>query len=125
MQRALSALLGPIFAKEMVEISRRRRHCFNRILYGVALLAALVCGWYGWRDGTFSYNGGKFSYNGGNSIQDAARIANVLFVSLYFIQYMAVYLLVPMFVAGVIATEREDKTLDLLFTTHLRDHQIV
>jgi len=118
MQRALSVLLGPVFAKEMVEISRRRRYFLNRVLYGAALLAALVFGWYearGWR----AYSGSN------NSIQLAARIASELFTSLCVIQYVAVYLFVPMFVAGVVAMEREDKTLDLLFTTHLRDREIV
>ena len=30
----LTSLFGPIFAKEMVEIARRKRYYFNRVLYG-------------------------------------------------------------------------------------------
>lgn len=117
MQRILSGLLGPVFAKEMVEISRRRRYYWNRILYGGALFLALIVGWnvaHGW----------QFYYQW-NPIQLAAQIANSLFIGLYCTQYAAVYLFVPIFVAGVIASEREEKTLDLLFTTHLRDREIV
>ncbi len=118
MQRVLTVLLGPVFAKEMVEISRRRRYFLNRVLYGGALLLAFLFGWLEARPW-------RAAHNSENSIHIAAEIASALFVSLYCIQYMAVYLFVPMFVAGVIATEREDKTLDLLFTTHLSDREIV
>ena len=42
MQRLLSALMGPVFAKEIVEITRRKRYFVNRVLYGAALLCALL-----------------------------------------------------------------------------------
>lgn len=118
MQRLLTVLLGPVFAKEMVEISRRRRYYLNRILYGTALLLALVIMWnesQRWQS----------IYGTGSSIQYEAQIAHDLFIALYGTQYAAVYLFVPIFVAGLIAAEREEKTLDLLFTTHLSDREIV
>ena len=46
MLRFLSALLGPIFAKEMVEMSRRKRYYFNRVLYGLVLHPAFYL-WLG------------------------------------------------------------------------------
>ena len=41
MQRLTARVAGPVFAKEMVEIARRRRYFINRVLYGLALLSTL------------------------------------------------------------------------------------
>ena len=41
MLRVLASLLGPIFAKEAVEIARRKRYYVNRVLYGLVLLVSL------------------------------------------------------------------------------------
>jgi ABC-type transport system involved in multi-copper enzyme maturation permease subunit len=38
---------------------------------------------------------------------------------------MALVLLIPAFVAGAISEERQRKTLDLMFTTHLLDREII
>ncbi len=117
MQRILTVLLGPVFAKEMVEISRRRRYYLNRILYGAALFLALVIMWNSsvrWR-----------SFETTHSIRYEAQVAHDLFIALYCTQYAAVFLFVPIFVAGLIAGEREEKSLELLFTTHLSDREIV
>src|SRR5262245_54648051 len=42
MLRILSLLMGPIFAKEMVEMARRKRYYLNRVLYGLVLLFTLL-----------------------------------------------------------------------------------
>src|SRR5262245_48241952 len=114
MLRFLAALLGPVFAKEMVEISRRRRYYFNRALYGSILLLVLWLVWldYRWR----LDSGGPAAL---------AQMAEFLFGAVTGVQYAAVVLLVPVFLCGVIAGEREEHTLDLLFTTHLTDGEIV
>src|SRR5262249_330991 len=53
------------------------------------------------------------------------QLAESLFLSVSGVQYGAIYLFVPLFLCGVIASEREERTLELLFTTQLRDRQIV
>src|SRR6516165_5258547 len=42
MLRFLTTLLGPILARDMVEIARRRRYYVSRFFYGLALLAVLL-----------------------------------------------------------------------------------
>ena len=41
----LTRLLGPMFAKEAVEMSRRKRYYFARVLYGLVLLATMFVVW--------------------------------------------------------------------------------
>ncbi len=119
MLRLLAALLGPIFAKEMVEVSRRRRYYANRLLYGAVLLITISCVWQAW-----AYSGVWWG-RGGYSIQQAAALARTLFLTVAWVQYLSVYALVPVFLCGTIAAEREAHTLELLFTTRLRDREIV
>ena len=94
MLRLLSMLIGPVFAKEMVEMSRRKRYYFNRVLYGGVLLFALFVVWdsYQWR----------FQQQG-TSIRLMAELAQSLFHAVSSIQYGAVFVLVPLFLCGVIA----------------------
>jgi ABC-type transport system involved in multi-copper enzyme maturation permease subunit len=117
MLRLLAALLGPIFAKEAVEIARRKRYYFNRLLYGAALLVALLIIWEDY--------GGRLSAGGSTAIRAMARMAAEFFLYICIIQFGAVFLFVPLFLCGVVASEREERTLELLFTTRLTDSQIV
>ena len=115
MYRLFSELFGPIFAKEMIEMSRRRRYFVNRVLYTAALLLVLFV--------VYQENHWRILHTPG--IQMMARLARELFDGVCIQQYVAVYLFVPVFVCAVIAGEREANTLELLFTTSLDDHQIV
>ncbi|MHB1033639.1 MAG: ABC transporter permease subunit [Pirellulales bacterium] len=115
MLRFLAAFAGPMFAKELVEMARRKRYYFNRVLYVAALLLALFIVWQEYR----------YLLYAGNRLQRMAEMASMLFMAVGWVQYGAVYLFVPVFLAGVIAVEREGHTLDLLLTTQLDDRQIV
>jgi ABC-type transport system involved in multi-copper enzyme maturation permease subunit len=117
MHGLLASLLGPVFAKEMVEISRRKRYFVNRVLFGLALLFTLYFVWDSFR--------GQFAAGGRVSIGLMARMAESLFHAVSGLQYAAVFLFVPLFLCGVIASEREERTLELLFTTRLTDREIV
>jgi ABC-type transport system involved in multi-copper enzyme maturation permease subunit len=117
MLRLLSSFLGPVCAKEMVEIARRKRYYFNRILYGIALLLTLFLVWQS--------NSWRFQAGRRQSIHAMAEVASALFSAVGTLQLLAVFLFVPVFLCGVIAGEREERTLELLFTTHLSDRQIV
>jgi len=112
----MALLAGPIFAKEMVELARRKRYYLNRVLYGLVLLFALFITYesFSWRP-----------QMGKPSIRMMAEIAQSLFLAVSNVQYWAVYLLCPLFLAGVICSEREERTLELLFTTRLTDREIV
>lgn len=117
MHSLLASLLGPMFAKEMVEIARRKRYFVNRVLYGLALLFTVYLVWDSFR--------GRVAWNGTASIRLMAQMAEELFHAVSGVQYGAVFLFVPVFLCGVIASEREERTLDLLFTTRLTDREIV
>jgi ABC-type transport system involved in multi-copper enzyme maturation permease subunit len=117
MLRLFTALVGPVFAKEMMEMARRKRYYFNRVLYGLVLLLSLLMVWdsFQWRYGS----------SGTLSIKDMAAMARRQFDTISIVQFAAVFLLVPLFLGGVIAGEREERTLELLFTTQLADREIV
>lgn len=117
MLRWLTLLLGPIFAKEMVELARRKRYFFNRALYGVALFVALLAVW--------EDNRWRLDVAGPGAIRVQAEMAEQLFLAVSGVQYGAVILFVPLFLCGVVASEREEKTLDLLLTTQMTDREIV
>src|SRR6266581_4761461 len=111
MHSLLSSLLGPMFAKEMIEIARRKRYFINRVLYGLVLFFTVFVVWDDFR--------GRFAGQGTASIRVMAEMAEALFHAISGVQYGAVFLFVPLFLCGVIASEREERTLELLFTTRL------
>jgi ABC-type transport system involved in multi-copper enzyme maturation permease subunit len=116
MLRLLSFLVGPVFAKEMVEMARRKRYYLNRVLYGAVLLFTLFVVW---KDYERQFQ--QFT----TSIRVMAQMAQSLFHAVSSVQYGAVFLFVPLFLCGTIASEREERTLEMLFTTQLTDREIV
>ena len=107
MLRVLALFLGPVFAKEMVEMARRKRYFFNRVLYGLVLFFTL---WIVWEEHRFVVQNGKVT------LRVMASLAETMFHAVSGVQYGAVFLFVPLFLCGTIAGEREERTLDLLFT---------
>jgi ABC-type transport system involved in multi-copper enzyme maturation permease subunit len=117
MLRLLGLFLGPVFAKEMIEMARRKRYYLNRVFYGLVLLFSLFIVWeeYRW----------QIQRSSGISIKMMARMAAAQFTAIGSVQFFGALLLVPLFLCGVIASEREERTLELLFTTQLTDREIV
>lgn len=115
MQRPISQLLGPIFAKEIIEIARRVRYYLCRTTYAVVLLFVMYIAWE-------EFHAMSRFMGMSNAM---ARFAGMVFSATSYIQYWSVYLLVPAFLCGVVAGEREEHTLDLLFITPLTDREIV
>ena len=115
MDGRIAQFLGPIFAKAITEIARRFRYYLCRTVYGAALVLIMYIVWQEFQ--VFAARVGI-----GNSL---ARVAGAIFTATSYVQYWAVYLLVPAFLGGVIAGEREERTLELLFITPLSDREIV
>ena len=67
----IAALLGPIFAKEIIEIARRRRYYLTRALYGSVLLFVLFLVWQD--------NRWHLQQAGAGSLNAMARVAQELF----------------------------------------------
>ncbi|MCI0680806.1 MAG: ABC transporter permease [Gemmataceae bacterium] len=116
MLRHLAALFGPIFIKEIVDIARRWRYYISRVLYALVLLVILAIVY----EEVSRYHRYRVL-----TVNEMARIAQELFMAASIVQYCAVFVFVPMFVCGAVAGEREERTLDLLFATHLSDREIV
>jgi ABC-2 type transport system permease protein len=117
MQSLLTALFGPVFTKEMIELARRSRYYFVRVFYGLAILFVL---WI-----TFSSYGWRLNQPGASVIHLMAEFASMMFHSVATLQFIALFEFVPMFLCGVVAGEREERTLELLFTTTLNDREII
>jgi ABC-type Na+ efflux pump permease subunit len=119
----MPALVGPLFFWDVVRLARRGRGTALRFLYGAALLGALAlvyAGEFG-ADNLLTLSGGSLWV----SLDDQARFARGFANALMLAQNVAVLVLVPAYLAGAVAEEKEKKTLDLLFTTALSDREIV
>ena len=113
----ITDLFGPIFAKELVEMARRWRYYQNRVLFGALVLIVLLIVY---QETQYIYTG-----RGGMTTASMAKMAENFFLSYLWVQYLTVFLFVPFFLTGVISGEREQKTLDLLFTTQLTNKEII
>jgi ABC-type transport system involved in multi-copper enzyme maturation permease subunit len=116
--------VGPLFYYELVRLARKGRSTLLRCAYALALLAALA---YEYHDAfpeqpLFDLTFGRdASVPAGRLADLGRRFALVVLV----VQYAAVLVLTPAFVAGAFAGERERGTLDLLLATPLRSREIV
>ena len=107
--------LGPIFSVEMVTMARRTRYFVLRGLYGVAMLVALV----------MVYVNSPAARSDATDLSVAANLTANFFTTFSFVQLVAVLLIGPAMVAGTIATERERRTIEYLFASHLSGVEIV
>lgn len=122
---ALAALLfygtrSPIFWIDLVTTARRPRYLVVRVIYALLLLFILSTS-YLW-----TIENGRYLQAGtGATLEMMARFAQMFFHQFAWLQLFAITILTPALVAGTIATEREGKTIEYLFTTDLSDSEIV
>ena len=111
-------LPGPVFNVELTTTSRRARYYVARFAYGMILLFIIGQNfpWY-----SYSYR----SNRGEMSIQQMASLGQSLFMTFATVQGLAVLLLTPTLVAGVIADERQRKTLHYLLASRLSSGEII
>jgi ABC-type transport system involved in multi-copper enzyme maturation permease subunit len=109
---------GPVFQFELLTLARRRRYYVMRFLYGLLLLW-VVAQSYPWRS--------EFPANPTPSltIQEAANAGRTVFLAVTMTQAIAVLAITPAVVAGVIADERQRKTLHYLLASCLTSAEIV
>jgi len=112
-------LPGPVFHAELLRLARRRRYYVSRCVYGFVLLyligvsVAPLLGRYG------------RTWKGTHSLQEAAAIGHAVFVTFAFSQAGVILVITPALVAGVVADERQRKTLDYLLASCLSSGEIV
>ena len=112
-------LPGPVFYVELIGVARRARYYWLRVLFCSILLFFL---WTTYRQYV------RYDYANiatGFSIQQLSQFGSAMFATIATVQGIAVVLLTPALVAGVIADEKERKTLHYLLASQLTSGEIV
>src|SRR5688572_2117752 len=107
-------ITGPIFRVELVSAARRRRYFALRVLYSPIILFVL---WVTY-EGVTQYNSAPASGNP-LRISQTAQAAATFFYTFSWVQVVGILLVAPAMAVGTIATERERRTIEYLFTTDL------
>ena len=115
MSSIVTNFFGPIFVKDMAELSRHWRTYLYRCLFGTLLLVSL---------GVVYQDFLRYKHQRPGEVFPLALMAEQFFHTYLWVQYVAVLLLVPLLVSGAVAGEHEKGTLDLLLTTQLRNRDI-
>lgn len=113
-------LPGPVFAAEMLTTARRRRYYAIRLLYGAILLVVLVQGYV-----SSSWSRGWGTAARRISPHELSALARELFLAFTVTQAITIGLLTPALVAGVVADEKQRKTLHYLLASTLSSGEIV
>ncbi len=116
--------MGPLFYYELVRLARQGRSTLLRCGYALAVFVALFAAY---RDRFPGHDLWDSPLAPGASVPapELARLAEGFVLAILWVQMAAVFVLTPAYLAGAIAGERERGTLELLFTTALRDREIV
>lgn len=112
------SLIGPLFFYDLVRLARRGRSTLLRCVYALALLAALCFSYYLHFPGSLSWQGALTSRTH-LPLHDLADFNRGFLLIVLLTQSAAVLLITPIYFAGAIAEERENKTLLLLFSASL------
>jgi ABC-type transport system involved in multi-copper enzyme maturation permease subunit len=111
-------LLGPVFRAELIRTARRRRYYLLRVGYGLILLFLI-----------WEHHVGlvaEAEMRGGlPSIADVANFATQTFVAFAAVQISVILALVPALFGGVIADEKQRKTIHYLMASRLASGEIV
>jgi ABC-type transport system involved in multi-copper enzyme maturation permease subunit len=107
---------GPILERELLTVSRRARTFRRRCLLATLMLAVL---------GMYYYFATIVSGGGRISVRQTAKFAEAVFLAFALLLAFLTVWIVPAFVAGVIAGERERGSLGNLLTTRLSSAEIV
>ena len=110
----MMGLASPLLKMDVVTSSRRTRHFVLRVLYGLILLGFLGIN-----------HQGAIGNDSILEINEAASFARDFYLSLLWVQLTATALMTPALTAGLIATERERRTIEYLFASDLSNWEIV
>lgn len=110
---------GPVFQIELMTTARRLRYYVLRFVYGAVLLFLI------WVNDPFGPGNGRYSANRELAHNELSRLGQTLFMTFAVTQAVAVLLITPAMIAGVIADERQRKTLHYLMCSRLSGVEIV
>jgi ABC-type transport system involved in multi-copper enzyme maturation permease subunit len=112
-------LPGPVFNIELITTARRARYYVIRFTYGMLLLFFL------WQNNPELYSRSSRPVGRGMSIQEMAAFGRAIFNTFLTVQGAAVLFLTPSLVAGVIADEKQRRTLHYLLASRLTSGEII
>lgn len=112
-------IFGPVFRHELRSAGRKRRYFHARVAIGVLLLGLLWMIFEG-----ASFDAARVD-NGRLSIAGSSFVSTVFFEWFSRLTLWGVLLVAPAVAAGAIASERERRTIEYLFTTDLSNGEIV
>jgi ABC-type transport system involved in multi-copper enzyme maturation permease subunit len=116
--------VGPMFFYDLMRLARRGRSTLLRCLYAALLLGGLYL-IYSNRFPLEAEFRNLFRLRPKVRLEELAHFAGTFATAIFALQSAAVLVLTPAYVSGAIAEEKERRTLELLFTTHLSDREIV
>jgi ABC-type transport system involved in multi-copper enzyme maturation permease subunit len=108
-------IAGPVFEFELLTTSRRGRYYTLRAGYALILLLVLWQVYQGWVD----------IFGQMMTPREASRFALTMFTSISVLQEVLVLVLTPALVAGVIAAEKQSKTLHYVLASPLNSAEVV
>jgi len=109
-------LVGPVLLYDLVRTTRRNRFTLYRVYTYFVLV--VMAGYYAvWQLGTRD--------TGALSTRNSALFAQGFFYGFLSLQILLVALLTPAYLGGVIADEKESRTLEYLLATDLRNREII
>jgi ABC-type transport system involved in multi-copper enzyme maturation permease subunit len=117
-------VVGPLFFYDVIRLARRGRSTLLRVTFALVLFGGL-CFIYNERFPQQKVFQHPFAPGPTVAPQDVGQFANIFVGIILVLQALAVLVLTPAYLAGAIAEEKERRTLELLFTTHLTDREIV
>ncbi len=115
--------VGPLFFFEIIKMGRKGWNTILRCLYALVLLVVLFLiyqSWAGWPG-----LAGVWSVVEAETPNQLARLSQDLISAVLITQVLAVFFLAPLYVGGAIIEERNRGTLQLLFTSHLTNREIL
>jgi ABC-type transport system involved in multi-copper enzyme maturation permease subunit len=124
LRRQGQALAGPLFFYDLLRLARRGRSTLLRGAYALLLFGGLYLV-YRHHFPHEPLLTRPFESHAMLPLADVGRFGAGFAVAILALQGIAVVVLTPAYLAGAVAEERDRRTLDLLFTTHLTDREIV
>ncbi len=117
-------LLGPHFFFDLIRLARGRRVRDLRMLYTFGMLIALLL-LYMARFRSMSFADLFFGGSQTMATNQLANFAERFVFSILFMQNLAVFLMTPIYLGSCVTEERERRSLELLFMSPLRNHEIL
>ncbi|MBX3412003.1 MAG: ABC transporter permease subunit [Pirellulales bacterium] len=119
-------MFGPVFRSELMRTARRRRHLVVRAGYGALLLAVLGISYLSaFHTPGVHYAAAPPGLRAQITLGQMAEFAHYFTLSYGMLQLFVALLVTLSVTAGTIAEERDRRTIEYLFVSHLTDSEIV